>query len=92
MRSCKQIRKSASTQGDMILGRPERRDDNRSKKILVSNKFSRVMLIRKGLRGGYTSTCKHLYMNPLITCNASNLVWTTQAQFTTCSKQFCIYS
>ena len=27
------------------------------------------MLIRKGLRGGYTSTCMHLYMNPLITCN-----------------------
>ena len=23
---------------------------------------------------------------------ASNLIWTTQAQFTACSKQFCIYS
>ena len=30
MRTCKQITKSASTQGDMILGRPERRDENRS--------------------------------------------------------------
>ena len=29
MRTCKQITKSASTQGNMILGRPERRDDNR---------------------------------------------------------------
>ena len=29
MGTCKQITKSASTLGEMVLGRPERRDDNR---------------------------------------------------------------
>ena len=28
-RTCKQITKSASTQGEMVLDRPERRDDNK---------------------------------------------------------------
>ena len=29
MRTCRQITESASTLGEMVLGRPERRDDNR---------------------------------------------------------------
>ena len=29
MRTCEQITKSANTQGEMVLGLPERRDDNR---------------------------------------------------------------
>ena len=60
-----------------------------SKKIWVSNKFSRVMLIRKGLRG----RCIYIYEScHFVQLFATNLVWTTQAQFTACSKQFCIHS
>ena len=51
------------------------------------------MLIRRGLRGGYTSASTHLYeFSHYVQLFASNLVWTTQTQFTACSKRFCIYS
>ena len=41
------------------------------------------MLIRRGLRGGYTSASTHLYeFSHCVQLFASNLVWTTQTQFT----------
>ena len=41
------------------------------------------MLIRRGLRGGYTSASTHLYeFSHYVQLFASNLVWTTQTQFT----------
>ena len=41
------------------------------------------MLIRRGLRGGYTSASTYLYeFSHYVQLFASNLVWTTQTQFT----------